>query len=145
MANVAAMRAHASILSAGGLAAAISNGCTSLAMMTPMRTGKRGRPPGSTTGSAAKRVAAQAEQVVLLSRATIDMQKQLTDMRELLASVVETQTNQTAVIEYLQKALAAAQRASASSDVASAQDSADERSKASGDDSVDAHYSALMV
>ena len=78
---------------------------SALSMMTPLRTGKRGRPPGSTTGSAAKRVAQQAEQVVLLSRATVELQKQLREVREALASVVETQANQSLVIGHLQKAI----------------------------------------
>jgi hypothetical protein len=71
--------------------------------ITPVRTGKRGRPPGSTTGSAAKRMAQQAEQVVLLSRAVLEMQKQLREVREALATVVETQSNQSAVLAVLQQ------------------------------------------
>lgn len=73
--------------------------------ITPVRTGKRGRPPGSTTGSAAKRVAHQAEQVFVLTRAVMEIQKQLRDMREALATVVETQTNQSAVLAVLQQQL----------------------------------------
>lgn len=73
--------------------------------ITPVRTGKRGRPPGSTTGSAAKRMAQQAEQVVLLSRAVVEMQKQLREVREALATVVETQSNQSAVLAVLQQQL----------------------------------------
>lgn len=72
---------------------------------TPVRTGKRGRPPGSTTGSAAKRMAQQSEQVILLSRAVVEMQKQLREVREALATVVETQSNQSAVLAVLQQQL----------------------------------------
>lgn len=77
----------------------------SISVATPLRTGKRGRPPGSTTGSAAKRMAQQAEQVVLLSRAVIELQKQLREVREALATVVETQSNQSAVLAVLQQQL----------------------------------------
>lgn len=69
--------------------------------ITPIRTGKRGRPPGSTTGSAAKRMAQQSEQVVLLTRAVYEMQKQVRELREALATVVETQTNQSAILAVL--------------------------------------------
>lgn len=78
---------------------------SSLTTLTPVRTGKRGRPPGSTTGSAAKRMAHQAEQVVILSRAVVEIQKQLREVREALATVVETQTNQSAVLAVLQQQL----------------------------------------
>ena len=79
----------------------------SLTNFVPVRTGKRGRPPGSTTGAAAKRMAQQAEQVVLLSRAVYELQKQLREVREALATVVETQSNQSAVLAVLQQQLAA--------------------------------------
>lgn len=66
-----------------------------------IRTGKRGRPPGSTTGSAAKRLAMHMEQVNLLSRAVIELQKQLREVRDALATVVETQSNQSAILNVL--------------------------------------------
>lgn len=132
----AARAQAAAAAAAGGLAAAISNGCTALAMMTPVRTGKRGRPPGSTTGSAAKRVAAQSEQVVLLSRATLEMQKHLAEMREVLTTVVETQTNQTAVIEYLQKQIEKMSRSHGAAHTQSVP------SDKTGDDE---HFSSLMA
>jgi len=113
LARLSASGMDASVTSASatgpqsGIGRSLSGSGTSstLSMMTPLRTGKRGRPPGSTTGSAAKRVAQQAEQVVLLSRATVELQKQLREVREALASVVETQANQSLVIGHLQKAL----------------------------------------
>ncbi|PJF17545.1 hypothetical protein PSACC_02643 [Paramicrosporidium saccamoebae] len=74
-------------------------------LITPVRTGKRGRPPGSTTGSAAKRMAQQVEHVAYLSRVVGEMQKQLRETREALATVVETQTNQSAVLAVLQQQL----------------------------------------
>lgn len=106
-AAAAAATASGSNSSLGNVGRSLGGSGTSsaLSMMTPLRTGKRGRPPGSTTGSAAKRVAQQAEQVVLLSRATVELQKQLREVREALASVVETQANQSLVIGHLQKAL----------------------------------------
>jgi len=74
-------------------------------LITPIRTGKRGRPPGSTTGSAAKRIAQQAEEVRNVIRFVHEMGKQMREMREALASVVETQTNHSAVLAVLQQQL----------------------------------------
>jgi hypothetical protein len=73
--------------------------------ITPVRTGKRGRPPGSTTGSAAKRLSQQVENVTYLGRVVGELQKQLREVREALATVVETQTNQSAVLAVLQQQL----------------------------------------
>ncbi len=64
------------------------------------------------------------------------MQKHLAEMREVLTTVVETQTNQTAVIEYLQKQIEKMSRSqSASHAPALATDKA-------GDDE---HFSSLMA
>ncbi len=86
---------------------------TSGGMLTPMvippmpvRTGKRGRPAGSTTGSAAKRMAQQAEQVALLTRTLIEVQQQIAEMHSHILTLVDTQSNQSSVIAALQERLA---------------------------------------
>lgn len=81
------------------------SGSGSTITLTPVRTGKRGRPPGSTTGAAAKRLAQQHQHVQQLSRTVHDLQLQLREVREALATVVETQTNQSAVLAVLQQQL----------------------------------------
>lgn len=71
----------------------------------PVRTGKRGRPLGSTTGAAAKRMQKQAEQVAYLLNAVTQLQEQMREVREALATVVDTQSNQSAIISALQHRL----------------------------------------
>lgn len=70
---------------------------------TPVRTGKRGRPPGSTTGAAAKRMAQQAEQLAILTRVLKDTQKTLKDLKAQMDVMSERQAHQECTLAQLQQ------------------------------------------
>lgn len=70
---------------------------------TPVRTGKRGRPPGSTTGAAAKRMAQQAEQLAILTRVLKDTQKTLKELKAQMDVMSERQAHQECTLAQLQQ------------------------------------------